>query len=227
MTTGNAQHRASAPAVPISMLRRDCGPNTRFNRWFLPWFRRHRAGIMPSMLSEGMIQVYTGPGKGKTTAALGLALRAAGRGLRVLICQFLKPPSLELGERTALAALPTITLRTATTSWNMRCSLDDPPTRDRVRTEIRQTLDQLAATVANAACDVLILDEINYCLAHGLADWADVHNLLIGRDRRVEVVLTGRDAPPELIEMADLVTEMHSRKHPYDNGTAARKGIEY
>ena len=74
---------------------------------------------------------------------------------------------------------------------------------------------------------MLILDEINYCLAHGLADWTDVRNLLIGRDRRVEVVLTGRDAPAELIEMADLVTEMHCRKHPYDNGTHARKGIEY
>ena len=179
------------------------------------------------MLSKGLIQVYTGPGKGKTTAALGLAVRAAGHGLRVVVCQFLKPASLELGERAALAAWPAITVRAVNAAWDMQRSLANPKTRDRVRTEIRETLARLSATVAQAGCDVLILDEINYCLAQGLADWADVHRLLTGRDPHVEVVLTGRDAPPDLIELADLVTVMQSRKHPYDSGAPARKGIEY
>ena len=179
------------------------------------------------MLSRGLVQVYTGPGKGKTTAALGLAVRAAGHGLRVVVCQFLKPDSLELGEREALPALTTMTLRAVNASWDMRHSLDDADTRRRVRAEIREALAQLATTVAQAGCDVLILDEINYCLSQGLADWADVRRLLIGRDPHVEVVLTGRDAPPELIELADLVTVMQSHKHSYDSGAPARKGIEY
>ena len=179
------------------------------------------------MLSEGLIQVYTGPGKGKTTAALGLALRAAGHGLRVLLCQFLKPATLEVGERAAAAALPTVTVRAVNAAWDMRHSLDDPETRRRVRAEIHEALEELAGSVAEGCCDVLILDEINFCLAHGLADLADVRKLLAARDAHVEVVLTGRDAPPELVELADLVTEMQSHKHPFESGTLARKGIEY
>ncbi|MBN1124417.1 MAG: cob(I)yrinic acid a,c-diamide adenosyltransferase [Sedimentisphaerales bacterium] len=179
------------------------------------------------MLSKGLIQVYTGPGKGKTTAALGLALRAAGQGNTVLFCQFLKPALLDLGERKALTSVAGITFRIVNAQWDMRRSLDDVQVTQQVRAEIREALAELKSAAAQRQYDLICLDEINFCLARGLAEMDDIKSLIQARDEHVELVLTGRDAPSELIKLADLVTEMMVRKHPYDNGTCARKGIEY
>jgi cob(I)alamin adenosyltransferase len=179
------------------------------------------------MLERGLVQIYTGSGKGKTTAAIGLAIRAAGRGNKVLIFQFLKPPSLDTGERLVLKVTAGIRLESLDESWDITKSFADPQNVARMRAAIKSILAKLTETAQKRLYDVLILDEIVFCLSKGLAELADIKRLIDTRDSAVEIVLTGRGATPELIEMADLVTEMKSIKHPFDKGTPARRGIEF
>ena len=180
------------------------------------------------MLEKGLVQIYTGDGKGKTTAALGLALRAAGRGNKVLIYQFLKPTNLETGERLALQGLePEIRIEAIDIAWDMATSWDDEKSVAEMKTAISEALARIAEMAQNRLYDVLILDEIVFCLSKGLAELKDVENLINRRYPSVEIVLTGRGATSELTELADLVTEMRSIKHPFDAGQAARCGIEY
>jgi len=180
------------------------------------------------MLKKGLVQIYTGDGKGKTTAAFGLALRAAGQGNKVLIYQFLKPPSLDIGERFALQlGAVRIRVESLDTSWDMSESLDDEEKVTVTRTAISQALERIAQTAQKRFYDVIILDEIVYCLSKGLAKLEDIKNIIDKRDPAVEIVLTGRGASRELIELADLVTEMKKIKHPFDKGLAARRGIEF
>jgi cob(I)alamin adenosyltransferase len=175
------------------------------------------------MLEKGLVQIYTGDGKGKTTAAFGLALRAIGQGNKVLIYQFLKPNSLEIGERFALQISGLkIRVEIMDIPWDMAKSPKDPKAKATAQTTIHKALDRLTESAAKRLFDVLILDEIVYCLSKGLAKLEDVKKLIDGRDSRVEIVLTGRGATLELIAMADLVTEMKNIKHPFDKGTAAR-----
>jgi len=180
------------------------------------------------MLEKGLVQIYTGDGKGKTTAAFGLALRAAGQGNKVLIYQFLKPPSFDIGERFALQ-LGAVRIRTETLDvpWNMSESLKDEKTVARMQAAISEALERIARTAEKKFYDVLILDEIVYCLSKGLAKLKDIKNIIDRRDPAVEIVMTGRGATKELIELADLVTEMKNIKHPFDNGMPARRGIEF
>jgi cob(I)alamin adenosyltransferase len=180
------------------------------------------------MLEKGLVQIYTGDGKGKTTAAFGLALRAAGRGNRVLIFQFLKPPTLELGERLAVerCGLP-IRLESLEAQWHLFRSLRSEQDREAARAAVGDALGRLTELAAKRAYDILILDEVVFCLSLDLARPADLRRLLEQRDPGVEVILTGRGATPELIELADLVTEMKKVKHPFDQGVHARPGIEY
>ncbi len=180
------------------------------------------------MLEEGLVQIYTGDGKGKTTAAFGLALRAAGQGNKVLIYQFLKPPSLDIGERFALQ-LGAVRIRVEALDipWDMSTSFKDKEKVAQMQTAISEALERIAETAEKRFYDVLILDEIVYCLAKGLAKIEDIKNIIERKDRRVEIVMTGRDASKELIEMADLVTDMSKVKHPFDKGIAARRGIEF
>ena len=180
------------------------------------------------MLEKGLVQVYTGEGKGKTTAAFGLALRAAGQGNKVLIYQFLKPPSLDVGERFALQ-LGAVRIRVEALDepWNMAASFDDAEAVARTQAAIRDVLAKLTETAQKRFYDVLILDEIAFCLSRGLTTLEDVKRLIDQRDPAVEIVLTGRDAPVELVELADLVTEMKCVKHPFDKGVPARRGIDY
>jgi cob(I)alamin adenosyltransferase len=180
------------------------------------------------MLERGLVQVYTGDGKGKTTAAFGLALRAAGRGNKVLIYQFLKPPTLELGERFALERGPVrIRVEALETPWDLSTSPRSEQDKARTREAVKDAMVRLTETAQKRFYDVLVLDEIIVCLAQGLTDLQDIACLIEQRDRRVEIVLTGRGATPELIALADLVTEMENVKHPFDKGVRARLGIDY
>ncbi|MHC4557486.1 MAG: cob(I)yrinic acid a,c-diamide adenosyltransferase [Planctomycetota bacterium] len=180
------------------------------------------------MLEKGLVQIYTGDGKGKTTAAFGLALRAAGQGNKVLIYQFLKPPSLDIGERFALQlGAVRIRLETLDTPWDMSRSLEDEEAVTGMQAAIGKVLERIAQTAQKRFYDVLILDEIVFCLSKGLAKLEDVKNIIDRKDPAVEIVLTGRGATRELIELADLVTEMKKIRHPFDEGLPARRGIEY
>jgi cob(I)alamin adenosyltransferase len=180
------------------------------------------------MLEKGLVQIYTGDGKGKTTSAFGLALRAAGQGNKVLIYQFLKPPSLDIGERFALQlGAVRIRVEALDVEWDMAESFNDKKQVAQAKTAIGEALDRLAQTAEKRFYDVLILDEIVFCLSKGLAGLEDVKKVIEKKDPAVEIVLTGRGATDELIAMADLVTEMKNIKHPFDKGLAARRGIEF
>lgn len=187
-----------------------------------------------SLLERGLVQVYTGDGKGKTTAALGLALRAVGHGLRVCFVQFLKS-GVRSGERTAAPRLaPELEFRgfaaprwgdagkapPGTPWWELPPSEDD-------RRQAQQGLEFAAQALVAGAYDVVVLDEVFQALRYGLISLHDVMGLLTARPAGVELVLTGRGAPQEVIAAADLVTEMRPVKHPFEQGVPARRGIEY
>jgi cob(I)alamin adenosyltransferase len=185
-------------------------------------------------LSKGLVQVYVGAGKGKTTAALGLALRAVGHGLRVCVVQFLKG-GWESGERTAAARLaPELEVHSfGAAQWGDRSQTEDgtpwweiPPSEDD-RRKAREGLAFARGAVSSGDYDVVILDEVLGALKGGLLLLEDVMGVMRARSLRVELILTGRTAPPEVIEAADLVTEMTAVRHPYERGVQARRGIEY
>ncbi len=180
------------------------------------------------MLEKGLVQIYTGDGKGKTTAAFGQALRAAGQGNKVLIYQFLKPPSLDLGERFALQlGAVRIRVEALDAPWDMSKSSKNPDAVASMRSEIAAVLGRIAETAEKRFYDVIILDEIVYCLSQSLVRLEDIKSIIDRKDSRVEIVMTGRGATEELIQLADLVTEMKMVKHPFDTGQPARQGIEY
>lgn len=179
------------------------------------------------MLEKGLVEIYTGDGKGKTTAGFGLALRAAGHGNRVLIYQFLKPHGLDLGERKSMARIEEVTVKVLDEPWDMTKSLADEETVKRVRGKIHEVLAKITAFAQDRVYDVIILDEIVFCVKNGLASINDIARLVERKHKKVELVLTGRGAGEDLIALADLVTEMKSVKHPFDKGVRARKGIEY
>ena len=180
------------------------------------------------MLEKGLVQIYTGDGKGKTTAAFGLALRAAGQNNKVLIYQFLKPPSLDIGERFALQlGAVRIRVEALDVNWDMTKSLEDEKNVTEVQAAIRDVLEKIAETAEKRFYDVLILDEIIYCLSKNLVNLEDIRRIIDKRAPGVEIVMTGRGASKELMEMADLVTEMKNIKHPFDKGIPARRGIEF
>lgn len=180
------------------------------------------------MLEKGLVQIYTGDGKGKTTAAFGLALRAAGQGNKVLIYQFLKPPSLDIGERFALQlGAARIRVEALDVEWDMAKSFDDRQQVAQARAAIKEALERIAQTGEKRFYDVLILDEIVFCLSEGLAEFEDIKKVIDRKDAAVEIILTGRGATKGLIALADLVTEMKNIKHPFDKGLSSRRGIEF
>jgi cob(I)alamin adenosyltransferase len=173
-------------------------------------------------LDRGCVQVYTGNCKGKTTAALGLAFRAVGRGLKVIMIQFMKGGG-PYGEHLAAARLaPDLTIiPTGREGWVNR---DNPAKED---IELAQKALSLArGKMLSGEYDLVILDEINGAVGFGLVQVSDVLELIAARPEKVELVLTGRNAAPEIIETADLVTEMVEIKHYYKAGVASRIGIE-
>jgi cob(I)alamin adenosyltransferase len=173
-------------------------------------------------LSQGLIQVYTGDGKGKTTCALGLALRAVGQGLKVYMVQFMK--GRETGEARAAARLaPDLTLRSFGRPGLV--NLRSPAPEDLALA--REALDLAKALIKAGEHDLIILDEINLALTYNLVPLEEVLEMLRERPKWVEVVLTGRQAPPEILALADLVTEMRPLKHYFEAGVKARRGIEW
>ena len=170
---------------------------------------------------KGLIQVYTGDGKGKTTAALGLALRAAGRNMKVLIVQFMK--KWDYGELHSVELISNITLRTFGTKdfvYKGKAKKIDYE-------EAEKAFSFGAERMQSGDYDIVIFDELNMALHYELLDLKEVVEKLKGKPNEVEVVITGRRAPEEIIGIADLITEMKEVKHPYQKGIEARRGIEY
>ena len=173
----------------------------------------------------GMIHCYTGEGKGKTTAAFGLAARNAGRGGRVLFAQFLKggaPPSGEV--LAARAGLPGVEVLV----FDQVHPLFDPSVDEQeLGRRVRRDFAELRARLARERFTMVVLDEINNCVAQGWLPQEELLEWLRSVRGEVEVVLTGRGAPPALVEAADYVTEMRNLRHPMDSGGRPRRGIEF
>ena len=171
------------------------------------------------MERRGLIIVHTGDGKGKTTAALGLAIRAFGAGLKVLILQFIKGQR-RSGELEALNALG-IEVRQLGLGFITQDNFDEQ------RQSARTALELAQEEILSGKWDLIVLDEINYAVKFGLLDAADVLGLIKIHPPQMHLVFTGRDALAELIDAADLVTEMKLIKHPFQKGIAAQAGIEF
>ncbi len=168
-------------------------------------------------LERGMVHVYTGNGKGKTSAALGLCLRAVGRGLRCCFIQFIK--GVPTGEMEAAKYLPNFEFyQTGRPGYDFRVTPEDY--------ERAQEGFKLACMKAEEF-DVLVLDEINVAVHLGLLEVSQVVSFVKGKPTELELILTGRYAKPEVIELADYVTYFQLLKHPYYRGFKARKGVDY
>ena len=169
----------------------------------------------------GLFIVYTGHGKGKTTAALGIALRCWGRGMRVSMLQFIKKKELKSGEHLAarsMDGIEIIPLGDGFTWLSKDLEIDKQLARDAWQICIDK--------IESGAYDVVILDELTYCINFKWLDVDDVLDVIAKRKPGMHVVVTGRDAPEKMIEMADLVTEMKQIKHPFESGVKPQKGID-
>jgi len=174
------------------------------------------------VLDTGLTEVYTGEGKGKTSAAFGLALRAVGRGLRVCMIQFIKG-GFDYGELYVVDGLPNFTLNAF---GRGKFITESPPSVEDV--DLAEDAFKAAKkAVSGGEYDVVILDEINVAIKLDLVDEKDVLELIREKPKHVEIVLTGRYASKRIVEAADLVTEFKKIKHPFDAGYPARKGIEF
>ncbi len=172
--------------------------------------------------SLGKIQIYTGDGSGKTKAALGLALRAVGRGLKVVMIQFMKGQ--ETGERLVQKKLePNFKIY----SFGQNTFIKKGEAEKTDKDLAMKALNFAQKVILSRDVDVLILDEINVACDFGLISEKDILYFLNKKPKDVEIVLTGRNASKKIIEKADLVTEMRKIKHYYDEGLQAREGIEY
>lgn len=176
-------------------------------------------------MQKGLIHIYTGEGKGKTTAAIGLAVRAAGQGLKVLFVQFFKVDNASSGEKEIFKEIPEVELVRS----NVRHPIftKEKTEKELVRISIFETFETVKKKISAGDINLLVLDEISSVLTGGWLDISEMIDFLKNKPEGLEVVLTGRDAPVELVKMADYVTEMLKIKHPFDAGVRARKGIEY
>lgn len=173
-----------------------------------------------SKYERGLVHIYTGDGKGKTTAALGLAMRAVGQGLKVLFVQFVKGDSL-CGEHLFVKKYKPFEI----VQINDKSSFSQTVEELRLKTEEAMRYSEDA--ILKGKYDMVILDELCYALSQSYLPLQQVLDLIRNKPRSLELVLTGRGAPQELIQEADLVTEMRQIKHPLEKGIKSRKGIEY
>ncbi len=173
---------------------------------------------------RGLILINTGPGKGKTTAALGTALRAVGCGMKVLVLQFIKG-SWHYGELDAAESLaPNLVLRQMGRGFVKIGGAEADPEDIRL---VQAAWDEAHQAINSGEWDLVVLDEINYAISYGMLDPAEVAATLKEKPEMVHVILTGRNAHPLLVELADTVTEMREVKHAYQKGILAQRGIEY
>jgi cob(I)alamin adenosyltransferase len=173
---------------------------------------------------RGLIMVNTGPGKGKTTAAMGTALRAVGNGMRVLMLQFLKG-SWQYGELDAVQAFGDKFIMKQMGRGFVKVGAEKPDPED-VRM-VEEAWSEGERAIQRGEWDLVILDEINYAISYGMLDPAKVAATLKQKPEMVHVILTGRNAHPTIVELADTVTEMRQVKHAYEKGVIAQRGIEY
>ncbi len=173
---------------------------------------------------KGLIIVHTGAGKGKTTAAMGTALRAVGNGLKVLMLQFLKG-SWHYGELDAVQAFgANFVMKQMGRGFVKVGGAETDPEDVKL---VGQAWAEAEAAIRSGQWDLVILDEINYAISYGMLDPAKVVVALQQKPEPVHVILTGRNAHPTIIELADTVTEMKQVKHAYEKGVMAQRGIEY
>ncbi len=173
---------------------------------------------------RGLIIVNTGPGKGKTTAAMGTALRAVGQGMKVLMLQFLKG-SWHYGELDAVKAFGDNFIMKQMGRGFVKVGGAEPDPEDLKMVEA--AWNESREAILSGQWDLVILDEINYAISYGMLDPAKVVEALKQKPEMVHVILTGRNAHPTIIELADTVTEMRQVKHAYEKGVEAQRGIEY
>jgi cob(I)alamin adenosyltransferase len=173
---------------------------------------------------RGLVLINTGPGKGKTTAAMGTALRAVGNGMRVLMLQFLKG-SWHYGELDAVKAFgDNFIMKQLGRGFVKIGGAETDPEDVRM---VEAAWDEARQAILSGDWDMVVLDEINYAIGYGMLDPSQVVEALKQRPEMVHVILTGRNAHPDLVAIADTVTEMRQVKHAYENGILAQRGIEY
>jgi len=177
--------------------------------------------LAPEPLPKGLVQVFTGDGKGKTSAAIGAVIRALGHGLKVYIAFFMKGahPS---GEFHILSQIPSVTMASFGSGF-----VDPRNIKAEERDEAEKALAAAREAMLSGKYDMVVLDEVNVAVAFGLIAVDEVLKLINEKPERVELILTGRRADTKLVQAADLVTECLKIKHPYDMGVAARGGIEF
>ena len=178
---------------------------------------------MTKKSAKGLVQIFTGEGKGKTTAALGTVLRAAGHGLKISIIFFIKGRSSQ-GEYKALAALPNVKVA----SFGLRQFIyKNNVINPAEKAQAQAALAAAREDITSGKFDLVVLDEVNVAIYFRLLEVQEVLRLIKDKPPQVELILTGRNADKKLIAAADLVTEMGKIKHPFDKGIKARKGIEF
>jgi cob(I)alamin adenosyltransferase len=179
---------------------------------------------MPQDVRKGLIIVHTGAGKGKTTAAMGMALRAVGNGMSVLMLQFLKG-SWHYGELDAVKAFgDKFVMKQMGRGFVKVGGAETDPADVRM---VEEAWAEAEKAIMSGRWDVVILDEINYAISYGMLDPAKVVEVLKRKPELVHVILTGRNAHASIVEIADTVTEMRQAKHAYEKGVMAQRGIEY
>jgi len=178
--------------------------------------------LSPKPFTKGLVQVITGDGKGKTTSALGTVVRALGHGLRVYFVSFLKG-DIPSGEWNTLSKLPNIDFE----HFGAKGFIGPRNSTPQDREQAEKALAAAHKALVSGNYNLVVMDEVNVALAFGLVSLEEVIRVIRDRPEDVELILTGRKAAPEVIELADLVTECVLIKHPYDSGVTARRGIEY
>ena len=174
--------------------------------------------------TRGLVIVHTGHGKGKTTAAMGIALRAAGHGLKILMIQFIKG-SWKYGELESIKKLvPFFQIKPMGKGF-IRFDKDGAGPED--IQAVKEAWEYFKREMTSGYCNIIILDEINYAIDYQLISIKEVLETIKSKPDELHLILTGRNAHPELIEAADLVTEMREIKHPFQKGIKAQKGIEF